>query len=64
MVVVGAPYSIAELFNVSEPRGGSPYGAGTFAGADGKRQPSALELTIARKQAIHVAEIARKLSVK
>lgn len=64
MVVVGAPYSIGELFNTSEPRGGSPYGAGTFAGADGKREPSELELTIARKQGAHVAEIAKKLSAK
>jgi NAD(P)H dehydrogenase (quinone) len=62
MVVVGAPYSIQELFNVSEPRGGSPYGAGTFAGADGKRAPSDLELTIARKQGAHVAALAKKLS--
>ncbi len=64
MVVVGAPYSITELFNVSEPRGGSPYGAATFAGPDGKRQPSELELTIARKQAAHVAGIAKKLAAK
>jgi len=62
MVIVGAPYSITELFNVSEPRGGSPYGAGTFTGADGKRQPSELELTIARKQGAHVAAIAKKLT--
>ena len=61
MVVVGAPYSIQELFNVSEVRGGSPYGAGTFAGPDGKRTPSELELTIARKQGAHVATIAKKL---
>jgi NAD(P)H dehydrogenase (quinone) len=62
MVVVGAPYSIQELFNVSEPRGGSPYGAGTIAGADGKRAPSELELTITRKQGAHVAALAKKLS--
>jgi NAD(P)H dehydrogenase (quinone) len=64
MVIVGAPYSIQELFNVSEPRGGSPYGAGTFAGPDGKRTPSELELTIARKQGAHVAAIAKKLASK
>jgi NAD(P)H dehydrogenase (quinone) len=29
---------------------GSPWGAGTFAGADGSRQPSALELEIANLQ--------------
>jgi NAD(P)H dehydrogenase (quinone) len=64
MVIVGAPYSITELFDVSQARGGSPYGAGTFTGADGKRQPSELELSIARKQAKHVAEIAKKLAAK
>ena len=29
---------------------GSPYGAGTFAGPTGARQPSALELDIAKTQ--------------
>lgn len=29
---------------------GSPWGAGTFAGADGSRQPTALELEIAEIQ--------------
>jgi multimeric flavodoxin WrbA len=31
-------------------RVGSPWGAGTFAGPDGSRQPSALELEIAEIQ--------------
>ena len=31
-------------------RTGSPWGAGTFAGSDGSRQPSALELEIATVQ--------------
>ena len=43
------------------PAGGSPYGAGTLAGADGSRQPSENELAIARFQGRHVAEITRKL---
>ncbi len=29
---------------------GSPWGAGTFAGADGSRQPTALELEVAEIQ--------------
>ena len=61
MVVVGAPYSIQELTDISEFRGGSAYGAGTVAGPDGSRQPSEIELTIARKQGAHVAGIAAKL---
>ncbi|MGL4554577.1 MAG: NAD(P)H:quinone oxidoreductase [Gemmataceae bacterium] len=62
MVIVGVPYSCQELSNMAEITGGSPYGAGTLAGADGKREPSANELAIARFQGKHVAEITRKLA--
>jgi NAD(P)H dehydrogenase (quinone) len=61
MVVVGLPYTAVELFDISAARGGSPYGAGTLAGSDGKRSPSAVELSMMRKQSIHVATIAKKL---
>ncbi len=61
MVIVGVPYSCKELTNMDEITGGSPYGAGTLAGSDGSRQPSANELAIARFQGKHVAEIAKKL---
>jgi NAD(P)H dehydrogenase (quinone) len=61
-VIVGVPYSCRELTNMDEITGGSPYGAGTLAGSDGKRQPTANELAIARFQGKHVAEIARKLA--
>ena len=40
----------AGLFDVNEVRGGSAYGAGTLAGADGSRQPSKLELDYAQHQ--------------
>jgi NAD(P)H dehydrogenase (quinone) len=63
MVIVGLPYSVGpELFDISEVRGGSPYGASTLAGGDGKRQPSEKELSLARKQGAHVAAIAGKLA--
>lgn len=62
MVVVGVPYSCQELMTMDEVTGGSPYGASTLAGGDGKRMPSENELKIARFQGRHVAEIARKLS--
>jgi len=62
MIVVGVPYSCAELFEMSEITGGSPYGAGTLAGGDGKRLPSENELKIARFQGLRVAEITAKLS--
>ncbi len=62
MIIVGVPYSCQELTNMSEITGGSPYGAGTLAGGDGKRQPSENELAIARFQGAHVARIAAKLA--
>ena len=62
MIIVGVPYSCQEQMTMTEITGGSPYGAGTIAGGDGKRQPSANELKIARFQGVHVAEVARKLA--
>ncbi len=61
MILAGVPYSEKGLTNIDEPRGGSPYGAGTIAGADGSRKPSKLELTIAEAQGRHVAELAKKM---
>lgn len=61
LVIVGLPYSAPELSDVSEVRAGSPYGAATIAGADGSRQPSEKELSLARFQGRHVAQIAQKL---
>ena len=62
MIIVGTPYSCRELMSMDEVTGGSPYGAGCLAGADGSRQPSENEKKIARFQGAHVAEITRKLS--
>jgi len=62
MVIVGLPYSCPELADISELKGGSPYGAGTIAGADGSRTPTDRELAMARFQGRHVAGIAAKLS--
>jgi len=61
MVFVGLPYACPELADISELKGGSPWGAATIAGADGSRQPSAKELAQARFQGKHVAGIAAKL---
>jgi NAD(P)H dehydrogenase (quinone) len=49
-VPLGYAPAFGQLTNLSEVHGGSPWGAGTFAGADGSRQPSALELEIAEIQ--------------
>src|SRR4030081_3299327 len=44
MVIVGVPYSVPGLTNMTEISGGTPYGATTLAATDGSRQPSANEL--------------------
>jgi NAD(P)H dehydrogenase (quinone) len=61
MIYVGLPYSCPELTDISEVKGGSPYGAGTIAGSDGSRKPSDKELAMARFQGKHVAEIVAKI---
>jgi NAD(P)H dehydrogenase (quinone) len=61
MIYVGLPYACPELADISEVKGGSPWGAATIAGSDGTRQPSTKELAMARFQGNHVATIARKL---
>lgn len=60
-IIVGVPYLENGLAAIDEMRGGSPYGAGTIAGADGTRTPIDVELRIARSQGQHVAEIAKRL---
>ncbi len=62
MVIVGVPYSCKNLTIMTEITGGSPYGASTMAGRDGKRMPSENELEIARFQGRHVAGITRRFT--
>jgi NAD(P)H:quinone oxidoreductase type IV len=64
MIIAGVPYSEQGLLNMKEITGGTPYGATTLADHDGSRQPSKNELTIARFQGKHVAEITKKLCAK
>lgn len=61
-VVVGLPYAFQGQMRVDEITGGSPYGASTIAGTDGKRMPSENELAAARFQGRHVAAIASKVA--
>jgi len=61
MIILGVPYSRQELMTTDQVSGGSPYGATTIAGGDGKRQPSAAELGLARYQGKYVAEITKAL---
>jgi NAD(P)H dehydrogenase (quinone) len=62
MIIVGLPYSEKKQMIGSEISGGSPYGASTIAGPDGKRMPSENELAMARFQGKHVASIAKRLA--
>src|SRR5947209_11852331 len=39
MIIVGVPYSEQRILNMQEITGGTPYGATTLAGADGKSRP-------------------------
>lgn len=49
-VPLGYKDTFSLMTNLEEVHGGSPWGAGTFAGADGSRQPTELELEVARLQ--------------
>ncbi|VAH30912.1 unnamed protein product [Triticum turgidum subsp. durum] len=51
----------AAMFAMDEVKGGSPYGAGTFASADGSRMPSDAELALAAHQGKYFVGIAKKL---
>ncbi len=63
MLIVPLDYAGAqELFDISELRGGSPYGASTYAAGDGSRQPSDTERTIARYQGEKLARLAKRLA--
>jgi NAD(P)H dehydrogenase (quinone) len=62
MTIVPLDYGAPELSDISEVRGGSPYGAATIAGQDGSRKPSEKELALARYQGAKVARLAAKLA--
>ncbi|KAL0431275.1 UNVERIFIED_CONTAM: putative NAD(P)H dehydrogenase (quinone) FQR1-like 2 [Sesamum radiatum] len=51
----------AGMFKMDSIRGGSPYGAGVFAG-DGTREPSELELALAEHQGKYMAAIVKRLA--
>ncbi|XAR53713.1 NAD(P)H dehydrogenase (quinone) [Bertholletia excelsa] len=61
MIFVPIGYTFgAGMFEMEQLKGGSPYGAGTYAG-DGSRQPSELELEQAFHQGKYIAGITKKL---
>ncbi len=61
LVIAGLPYAWQGQMRIDEITGGSPYGASTITGGDGKRMPSDNELEGARFQGRYVAELATKL---
>ncbi|MES2833997.1 MAG: NAD(P)H:quinone oxidoreductase [Pseudomonadota bacterium] len=62
MLIAGLPYAWAGQSRIDEITGGSPYGATTITGGDGKRMPSENELEGARWQGRYIAETAKKLA--
>ena len=65
MVIVGLPYTFKGQLRMDEITGGSPYGASTLAedGKGGDRRPSGNELSAARFQGRHVAEVALAMAL-
>lgn len=59
-VPLGYAKAFGQITNLEQVHGSSPYGAGSFAGSDGSRQPSALELEIAEIQGKSFYETVQK----
>lgn len=62
MVITGLPYTFKGQTTRDGIIGGSPYGAGTIAGAEGDLQPTETDLAGARFQGAHVAWLASALA--
>lgn len=60
-IYVGLPVKFQNEVGIDEVSGGSNYGVSTIAGNDGSRQPSEVELLMAKNLGKHLAEIAIKL---
>ncbi|GMI68128.1 hypothetical protein like AT4G36750 [Hibiscus trionum] len=58
-VPIGCTFG-AGMFNMDSIRGGSPYGAGVYAG-DGTREPSETELALAEHQGKYMAGVVKRL---
>lgn len=59
-IPLGYKNAFAELANIDEVHGGSPWGSGTLAGSDGSRTASELELRTAQIQGKTFYELAKK----
>ncbi|RVX71842.1 Minor allergen Cla h 7 [Exophiala mesophila] len=61
-VPLGYATTFALLGDLSEVRGGTPWGAGTFSGADGSRSPSEKEIALATEQGKSFFNIVNKVN--
>jgi len=64
MMFVPIGYASKDMMNMEEVKGGTPYGAGCFAGAKGDRMPSELELGIAEYQGNYTAGLCAKMKTE
>ncbi|THH27773.1 hypothetical protein EUX98_g6422 [Antrodiella citrinella] len=60
-VPLGYSTTFELLSNLTEVHGGSPWGAGTFAGGDGSRQPTPLEVDLATRQGKYFWNVVNKV---
>lgn len=60
-IPLGYSNTFAEMANMDEVHGASAWGSGIFAGSDGSRQPSELELKICHAQGAAFANLASKV---
>ncbi|KAI9139483.1 flavodoxin-like protein [Paraphysoderma sedebokerense] len=64
MLYVPVGYTDPAVSDISAVNGGSPWGASTIAGGKGERQPSDIELQIARTQGKFFAQYTAKMAVE
>lgn len=62
MIFVPLGYADPSMMDMSQVHGGTPYGASTFAGPDGSRQPSEMELRLAEIQGERFANFVKKIA--
>lgn len=61
-VPLGYATTFPLLADLTEVRGGSPWGAGTFSGGDGSRQPTSKELELAKTQGKSFYDLVSKVN--
>ncbi|KAG8926288.1 hypothetical protein FRC03_000337 [Tulasnella sp. 419] len=55
-------YAAPETTNMTEIKGGSPWGTGTLAGPDGSRQPTDLEIKAIESHAVHFTRVVQQFN--